>query len=139
MTESGFDYDGQFYPVSFTAGAKDLILVERITALPIDEFQQAAMASENRPSILLGLLATSIRARHPDWSVERIYQMVMAVDDISEIHTIAGDSAETPTPGGQKEPSPDTSDSPSGESSPSPSQTSQTSGEEHDGSVLTPV
>ena len=139
MSESGFDYDGEFYPMNFTAGAKDMLLIERITNMPIDEFQQAAMSGQNRPSILLGLLATSVRAKHPDWSVERIYSLVMDVDDISEIHTITGEDSETPTTDGNQKPSSENSNSRSGESSPSVSPTSPMTDEEPEGSVLTPV
>jgi len=119
--QAGFDINGEFFPLSFTSGAKDILLVDRITQMSLDDFQAAASTGDLRGSVLLGMIATSIRARRPDWSVERIVSMVMDID-LADLKTFGGDDAD-PTAGGQPEPPNGNSDLSSEDSSSSATQT----------------
>lgn len=128
--QAGFEIDGEFYPISLTSGAKDILLIDRVTNMTLEEFQEALDdPNRMRGAAILGLIATSIRAKYPDWSVERIVAAVMAVD-FENLVTI-GDAVEDPTAGGQTEPPPAETDgsstSPSAESSSSPTPTAVSS------------
>lgn len=117
--QAGFEIDGEFYPISLTSGAKDILIVDRVTNMTLEEFQDALEdPNRMRGSAILGLIGTSIRAKHPDWSVERVVATVMAVD--FETLVTVGDAVEDPTPGGHPEPPDENSTSPSDASSSSP-------------------
>lgn len=100
----GFDLDGEFYPLKMRTGhPKDLLLLDRLTngrgfelANAASEAAEAEDGSEleERYGITwtICLIATSIRAKHPDWSVERIYDRIMAIDDLdAQVVWIGGD------------------------------------------------
>jgi hypothetical protein len=94
MTEqqNGFEYDGIFYPWHVTTTGKDLLLIDRISGMGIQEFFE--MIEDNydlsRAPVTLSLIATSIRNRHPEWSLERIVRTVMGIDIESDDFTVIG-------------------------------------------------
>lgn len=123
--QAGFELEGEFYPLTFNAdNGKDLILIDRITAMPTEEFVDAIRdgVSIGRGPIMLAVLATSIRARHPDWSIERIVRMVQA--DLAELKFIGGEAEDDEIPPAEAASAATTNDapstSPSDGSSPSP-------------------
>lgn len=95
MAEAGFEYAGEFYPWSVSDGAKDLILIDRFTGMPVTDFFAAVEddIDRGRAPILLALMATSIRAKHPDRSPERIGRTVEGLS-LSEVEFIDGDEPE---------------------------------------------
>ncbi len=98
--ENGFELDGVFYPWHLDINhAKNLFLIDRLTRMPPDEFARLAEdpAQRTRSSVILTLIATSIRAKHPDWTVERIERMIMDLD-ITTVEWIGGDVEEDPRP-----------------------------------------
>lgn len=85
MAEPGFEItfpdetEATFVPFMVGMSAsKDLKLIDRCTAMPLDEFAEAFddPAQRGRGSIMLAVIALSIRAKFPDWSVERIMRFV---------------------------------------------------------------
>jgi hypothetical protein len=93
MAEEGFEFKGEFFTWHISEMGKDLMLIDRITGMPLHEFLELVDADEQqrgRGPILLALIATSIRHGHPDWSVERILRTVMELS-LSEIEVITGD------------------------------------------------
>lgn len=127
--DDGFEYQGVFYRWSVSDGAKDMLLIDRFTGLPIHEFfeQIEDGFDRSRAPIMLATIATSIRARYPEWSVERIARLVLGLS-LSEVTFVGGDeddeAAEVaeegpPAAGGQPDPPAGTSTSQSGESKPS--------------------
>jgi hypothetical protein len=118
-SQGGFEYDGRFYPWSMTSLGKDLMLVDRFCGMSISEIQAAPDAFE-RPSLMLAMIATSLRAGNPDWSVERLYQTVMNIDvetDIVHINTETEESDPLPETAAEP-PTSEPSRSPSNGSSP---------------------
>jgi hypothetical protein len=113
----GFELDGEFYPWHVSDIGKDLMLIDRFSGLPLAEFYAVVddTFDRGRAPILLTLIATSIRAKHPDWSVERIIRLVMDLN-LGELTFVDGDEEE-PEPG----PPPETEERPTGRSSASPS------------------
>lgn len=123
----GFEYRGEFYRWSVTDTGKDIMLIDRITGMSLADFYEVVDddAQRGRGPILLALIATSIRASRPDWSVERIFRLTQElsiseltfleadVDEEDEARPPALAAAETPPPSGEH------SDSPSNGSSPS--------------------
>jgi hypothetical protein len=116
--DDGFEYQGTFYRWHVSSIGKDLMLIDRFSGLPVAEF--FALVEDDfdrgRAPILLTLLATSIRAEHPDWSVERIARTVMELD-LGDVHFIDSDEEEDPVPptsAGEEQ-------TPTGGDSPSPS------------------
>ena len=99
MAEDGFELDGTFYRWTVTDNGKDLMLIDRFTQMPIQEF--FATVEDNfdrgRAPILLAMIATSIRAEHPDWSVDRIARLVMDAS-LTDISFIGGDEEEPANP-----------------------------------------
>jgi hypothetical protein len=95
MAESGFEYQGTFYPWRFGSLGKDLILVDRITGMGINEFYEAVddPAQRSRTPIYLAMIATSVRAGHPDWSVERIERLILDMD-LADVAQVDGDEDE---------------------------------------------
>jgi len=64
-------------------GVKDLILIDKVTmGMPTAEFYGAIRDAEQRGRgpVLLGMLALSVRAAHPDWSLRVIEDMIMNMD-----------------------------------------------------------
>jgi hypothetical protein len=128
--KDGFEYKSPddtaatFYTWSVSTGAKDLMLIDRFTGMPVSEFFEQIEDSfdRGRAPILFALMATSIRAKNPEWSLERIVRLVQNLD-LTEVKFIDGDATEDelppPSGGQQGPPSEDGSTSPSDESKPS--------------------
>lgn len=123
--ESGFEMGGEFFPWKISFGAKDLLLMDRFSGMPITDFY--AMATDSfdvdRAPVKLTLIAMAIRAKYPQWTVERIVRKVNSIEnlvtDIVELDR-EDDGDTVPTPGGQTgPPADDISPSPSDESKPS--------------------
>jgi hypothetical protein len=123
--EDGFELGGEFYRWAASTGGKDLLLIDRIAGMAVTEFFELLddPVASTRPSVLLTLVATSIRARHPEWSVERIVRTVHELD-LNDLTMISGEEKEpvNPFPPAPSAPAPATgelSGSPSDESKPS--------------------
>ena len=112
----GFELEGQFYPWNVTTRGHDLVLIDRIAGIPPQEFFDLVEDEYDlsRAPVTLALIATSIRNRHPERSLERIQRMVMAIDlsddsdDITFIGVDDGDlegAGSPPAEGGQTSPS----------------------------------
>lgn len=93
--EVGFELNGDFYPWSVSDNAKDLMLIDRFTGLPAYEFYEQIEDSfdRGRGPFLLAMIATSMRAKNPDWSVNRIERTVMAIS-MADVEFIGGDTEE---------------------------------------------
>lgn len=125
--EDGFELEGKFYRWAVTDTGKDLMLIDRFTGMPVAEFfdQIEDNFDRGRAPILLALMATSIRGKHPDWSVERIVRTVQAAS-LGEVVFIDSDTEEQPVPpaeGGLEPPTSDESSNGSSSSS-TPQETS---------------
>lgn len=75
----GFEFDGEFVPFHLTDLGKDLQVIDRLTGgMPPHEFFDATKDLEGRARgpVQLGLLGTSLRAHHPEWSVSRICSLI---------------------------------------------------------------
>ncbi len=127
----GFELDGEFYPFRTSTHARDLLLIERFSRLgPAEFFELVEDAFERqRTSVLLAVMATSLRSAREDWSLERIERRLLSIEDLwgeEEVKFfLEGDALAVeespPTPAPEEEPStPTTSDSSSDESSSSP-------------------
>jgi hypothetical protein len=88
MKEPGFELtfpderEAEFFPFAIgMSGAKDLKIIDRCTQMPLDEFAEAFEdpSQRGRGPIMLAMIGLSIRAKHPDWSVERV---MMVVDEL---------------------------------------------------------
>jgi len=110
--EDGFEFKGEFYRWSVSDGAKDLMLIDRFTGLPAPEFFESIQDSfdRGRGPILLTLLATSISAKNPEWTVERTVRTVMGLS-LSEVTFIDADEDEEPESPLEEETEPVTSSS----------------------------
>jgi hypothetical protein len=95
MMDDGFEYQGEFYRWHVTDIGKDLMLIDRFSGLPIQEFFELVDDDHERGRgpILLTLIATSIRNGHPDWSVERVIRLVMDLN-LGDVKFLAGDEQE---------------------------------------------
>lgn len=94
--QSGTD-NAMFYEWQVTSRGKDLQLIDRITGgmLPQEFFSCLKDPQERqRGPILMTLIATSMRARHPEWSVNRIERTVMELDLEEDVVFIGGDDDE---------------------------------------------
>jgi len=134
VNEDGFEYKGRFYRWHCTDMGKDLMLIDRFAGVPIVEFFELVDddAERGRAPILLSLIATSVRAGNPDWSVERVVRTVQDMN-LSDVTFVNADEEE-PTP-----PLPDTppvTAPPTGEPSRSPSNGSSSSSTPPAGSTL---
>lgn len=91
----GFEYDGTFYRWHVSDMGKDLMLIDRFSNLPLQEFFELVDdgVDRGRAPILLTLIATSIRFGHPDWSVERIVRTVQNLN-LSDVVFIEPDDEE---------------------------------------------
>ncbi len=124
--EDGFELDGRFYRFAVSTHNKDMMLIDRFTKLPPQEFFDAVESRSifemQRTPMLLALVATSVRAARPDWSVERITRVVED-RDFDSIVWIGGDEEERTDIDGPPSPAASaaaTSESSPDESSPSP-------------------
>ncbi len=109
-SESGFELGGRFYRWSISDTGKDLMLIDRFTGLPVNVFFELLEdeAERSRSPIILSMIACSVRAGNPEWSVERIVRLLMDTP-LSEIVMINEDSEEQlvpPAEGGTAEPPP---------------------------------
>lgn len=95
--EDGFEYQGTFYRWRMSDLGKDLMLIDRISGMPVTEFFETIedQFDRERAPVLLAMIATSIRAEHPDWSVERIYRMVMNLS-LADVVYVDADQEELP-------------------------------------------
>lgn len=100
--EDGFELGGTFYRWRLTDQGKDLMLIDRFTAMPITEFFELVEdgVDVTRTPVLLAMIATSIRAGHPSWSVERITRLVMdtSLSDVTFVEGEAREDSRPPTP-----------------------------------------
>jgi hypothetical protein len=113
---AGFEYEGEFYVFQYGDIGKDLMLIDRLTGgMTFPEFLEA---DTGRGPVQLAIIACSIRAAHPDWSVEMIYRRVSNLSLNKDILFVDADTEEvTPDPTAAQEPSPP----PTGAGSSSPS------------------
>ena len=74
--QTGFEHKGRFYPWHAGDTGKDLMLIDRLTGLSISEFFEALEEQPDRGTILLALVATSLRHGNPTWSVDHVYRVV---------------------------------------------------------------
>lgn len=93
VDDTGFEYKGRFYPWKVTDIGKDLMLIDRFTGMAIADFFDT-IDDENergRGPILLALIATSLRAGNPSWSVQRIVGAVEALS-LSDVEFVNPES-----------------------------------------------
>jgi hypothetical protein len=113
--QDGFELGGEFYRWHVTDSGKDLMLIDRFTTMPIPEF--FALVEDDfdrgRAPVLLAMLATSIRARHPEWSVDRIERLVLNTS-LTEIVFVEADLEEDTRPPQQPDPDGPEAAAPSG-------------------------
>lgn len=118
--EDGFELAGSFYRWSVSDVGKDLMLIDRFTGMPVSGFFEALEDEDarGRGPIMLAMIATSIRANHPDWSVERITRLVQATS-LGDIEFIEADAEAQPVPpaGGGETPPETSNGQPEGSSS----------------------
>lgn len=98
--ENGFEYQNRFYPWHAGDTGKDLMLIDRLTGLSLTEFFEALEDQPDRGSILLALVATSLRHGNPTWPVERIYRLVteLSLSEDLEFVSEKDDEAGEPRP-----------------------------------------
>lgn len=79
--EVGFEIAGDFYRWSVSDSAKDLMLIDKFTQMPAQQFFELIEDNfdRGRGPILLAMMACSVRRANPDWSVERIGRMILAL------------------------------------------------------------
>lgn len=118
--EDGFEVEGEFYRWAVTDTGKDLMLIDRFTGMPVAEFFETIEDNfdRGRAPILLALMATSIRGKHTEWSVERVVRFVQGVS-LGEVAFVDSDAEEQPIPPAEGGLEPPTSDELSNGSSPS--------------------
>jgi hypothetical protein len=125
--DDGFELEGTFYRWHVTDTGKDLMLIDRFTGMPVADFFETIEDSfdRGRAPVLLALMATSMRAKHPDWSVERIARVVQGVS-LGDVTFVDSDAEAQPIPpaeGGQTPPA-STEQSDGSSSSSTPPETS---------------
>lgn len=93
QAQDGFELGGRFYRWHLTDRGKDLLLIDRIAQMPVDEFFDLVEDEfdRTRTPVLLAMIATSIRAEHPQWSHQRIERMVMNLSLSEDITFIDGE------------------------------------------------
>jgi hypothetical protein len=101
--EAGFELkfpdarESEFFPFSIgMSGAKDLKIIDRCTQMPLDEFAEAFddPSQRGRGIMMLAMIGLSIRAKHPDWSVERIMLLVDELE-LNEVTFLGSDEEES--------------------------------------------
>ncbi len=125
MDQDGFEYkipgeeEATFFAWTVSDGGKDLMLIDYFTHLPIHEFFALIddEFDQSRAPVLLAMMATSIRAKHPDWTPERIERTVQNLK-LSEVEMITAEADEAPRVDPPAEAAP-TGAKPSSESKPS--------------------
>jgi hypothetical protein len=121
-SQDGFELGGEFYPFHVDDTGKNLMLIDRLTGLSLPEFSAylGDDTDRNRGPVTLALVATSIRAAKPDWSVEKIVRLVQNTR-ISDIEWVDGeqDAEETDASPPAETPPDEPSSSPANGSSPS--------------------
>ena len=115
--DDGFEFKGEFFRWNVSSVGKDLMLIDRFSGLPVADFFEIVEDDfeRGRAPVMLTLIATSIRAGHPDWTVERIVRTVMDLS-LDEVTFLNAD-VEEPKPG----PPVSEGEAPTGGSSSSPS------------------
>lgn len=106
--KEGGEDQREFFAWHLTDTGKDLMLIDRFTGMPVQEFFELIEDNfdRGRAPILLAMMATSVRAKHPDWTVERIVRLVQA-SSLGDVVFIDGETEEQPVPpagGGVKPP-----------------------------------
>jgi hypothetical protein len=93
---AGFEWRGRFYPWSVTDIGKDLMLLDRIAQMPPSVFFELLddVDDQERTPVLLTLIATSLRAGHPEWSVDRIYRTVMGLNMTADIDFVSPETGD---------------------------------------------
>ncbi len=99
VTEAGFEIGGEFYPWKINDTGKDFMLWDRFTGIPVDQMADVLSDDEQRgrAPVIFSMVAMSVRAAHPDWSVERIVRLVMDTP-LSEITMIEGEEEDDAGP-----------------------------------------
>lgn len=99
VERAGFELDGEFYSWSVTDQGKDLMLIDRFTQMPMPEFFQSIEDGFDggRIPVLLAMIATSIRAGHPEWTVQRIAKLVEETR-LTDVVMLSGDAEEDERP-----------------------------------------
>lgn len=117
--DDGFEYDGTYYRWHVTDAGKDLMLIDHFTGMPVADFFETIEDNfdRGRAPILLALMATSMRHKHPDWSVPRLTRRVENLN-LGDVTFVDSDTEEQPVPPAEAGPAPATSERPSSESSP---------------------
>ena len=122
--DDGFEFQGRFYAWRISDHAKDLQLIDRLTGMGVDRFFDLLDDDEqaSRPSLMLAMVACSIRAGNPDWSVGRVLRTVNGIESLSdEVVMLGGDEESQEVPPTRPEfGRPRNSTSPVDESSSSP-------------------
>lgn len=147
MKENGFEYllpdDDQatFFPWKVNVeGAKDMLIIDSFTQLPIDVFHEKLEDGfeRRRGPFLLALIATSIAAKYPDWTVQRVCRLVENLDfsKFTGIDAGEGETGDVSVPPETGEPTSEKSSSPSDASSSSATQKDEPTS---DTSSLTPA
>lgn len=115
--EDGFELDGEFYRWAVTDTGKDLLLVDSFARMPIVEFFETIEDAfdRGRAPILLAIVATSIRGKHPDWSVDRIIRKVQNTS-LSDIVFVDADAEEQLVPPAEAGEEPASAEQPSASS-----------------------
>lgn len=90
---NGFEWRGRFYPWHVSDVGKDLLLIDRIAEMPIGEFMEmvADIEETERAPVILGLIATSLRSAHPDWTVSKIERVVLAMSIREDVEFVYDD------------------------------------------------
>lgn len=93
QAQDGFELQGRFYRWHLTDRGKDLLLIDRIAQMPVDEFFELVEDEfdRTRTPVLLAMIATSIRAEHPQWSHQRIERIVLNLSLSEDITFIEGE------------------------------------------------
>ncbi len=99
---NGFEYkipgedEETFFPWTFSDGGKDVILIDHFTQLPFHEFVGESDEFDlSRGTIMLAMVATSIRAKNPDWTPGRIIRTVENLH-LSELTMVNAEADEAP-------------------------------------------
>lgn len=100
--EDGFEIalhgqDREFIPWQISDKGKDLMIIDRLTGgMPPHEFFTAVedLHDRGRGPLLLAMMGTSIRARNPGWSVDRIIRLLLDISISEDVTFIDGDEDE---------------------------------------------